>query len=284
MRKKLIKQLPLLIEISQLIQAPTSYDNLKKDFVKALGRNRPMRKSFLKGTGGIPLMKKTADAVSCAHRLNVSSTWTKSMSDWVRECECEGGGYSPAPGFQADLLHSACGLRMVSEIGGELRWPAHVHEEWLRSQMSDLIESIMNLDESQWLESLRLILSALTDLNGSPNVNEYVQKRIREESLQRWRRSSKKTRDARNLCEIMDSINDGDDRTLRDIREDWLPSRERTLNSLKPNSMLSTIVDLIWIVKSCYPRQYQKRESIRQASDNVFKAYKFYTESPSIDA
>ena len=243
----------------------------KADIIKSINAGSVRHRHYLRGPGGVPLMARTCYALVLAKQLGCPPKKLSLMLNWVRRCEHARGGFSAAPHTRPHLVQTAAACRLLCIDGGKgLRRDAH--EQWLNSTLDRCLRGSWLGDDAERLQGMQLAVSALTDLEAVRSLSQHIQSAVAQLAVSLWRGCPKTARDAFNFANILCALGQrGED--LDDIRDNWLPRNERKLPSLKPDNALSTITDLVCVIRLLYPQSYRNRASVQQAHDNLTKTY-----------
>ncbi len=173
----------------------------------------------------------------------------------------------------ADPLHTAHGLRALKLTGGALRYGTRIHAKWIRRRLRVMLRPRASVSVEEQLTNLRLLLDGLSTLKVRNQLPRRMVRLIAEQAAGWWRRSMQTERDARNIIQILDRLEARANDLVQHLGRKWLPDNERRLASMKPDSSLPIILDLVWIIRRMYPDSYLQRNSIRQVADNLVRVF-----------
>lgn len=261
-------------ELNELLDLSAISISITAPLSKELTAIRPKRKPFLAGLGGVPLMRQTCEAITCAWSQGLRLATMEGILRWISQCQCPGGGFAAAPGLEADLLHTRYGLPVLRRCDIVPEPPRESnHCAWLMDSLRSLLSRQHFLTESYRLEYLRLWVESACLVFDVKNIAQEQQQLIHDVSVLYWRVSTKSCRDTRNVLRILDCLGTLDDEFRSEIHSFWLPKHEVLLSTLQPLSDLANTVDLVWVLRLLYPCNYHQRESIVQLKDNIVKSH-----------
>ncbi|MGZ5505617.1 MAG: hypothetical protein ACXWJX_02340 [Limisphaerales bacterium] len=276
-REKPLRQGMLLADVI-FTQNRQSWHPLLEPYIARALFGISYRKPFIIGKGGVPMMKQTCFVVEQAVN-NEFDAWLppskkRKILEWISQCEQSTGGFAPYPEGQADLLHTASGLRLFRSLGLHLKYPMAAHGYWLRCVLAKCLRDGKSLRDSDWLENIKLCLCALSDLNENEILPVRLRKVIAKNTVARWGCSAKTASETRALLVVLVLIKESSHPVWQEIRQHWFLEHETQLARLKPDSALSKIADLIWISRVIYPTTFDRRSSVQHAMDNLEKTLK----------
>jgi hypothetical protein len=130
---------------------------------------------------------------------------------------------------------------------------------------------------SAWLEAVGLVVEGLEQIEeGCQRLTRLTRlgRSLLREAFRLWQASEQSTRDTRHLVMLFSVWKHAARAISVELQQTWLPTWEKHLASLHPETELKELAESVRLVSQLFPDNYGQRASVVQVADNLEKHWR----------
>jgi hypothetical protein len=197
---------------------------------------------------------------------------SRELHAFLLQCEAAGGGFSPLPGGEPSLAHTAAALGLLRQTTFWTPARQELHTAWLLGQAKFLASRNLRMQPYYRLRALRALVRGLSAMEALSKLDPDQRRVLGEGAEAAWEAGDKRASDHAALADVLTALRIEGTSARPALAAYWLPGALSGVRHMPPFTATEDILAIIAVARLVYGSEWQEQEAVVQLRNTVCSA------------